>query len=348
MRPLQTTYILIALFVVLIFPEAARTQSVPFYAVAYGSQNYSQCSETSNFTNIYASAKTEVLLGNTVIYSNLSLLCPDLVRGCPVRADSIVDIEHSFTLPNTSIPIGDLIVLYMTQTGEQNGWACLALGPVGYQHPVWKLVFVYVPIGFTVFAALVSFFASFATVSDTQHDVFLFTSNYAMLPAALRLKTPGFFDLIYYAQFIVLTGQLNLAYPEFYSLFAANFSWSFLLFPTSWIPDATRTMFDMGVANGTRRFDETISLPVENTGINNFAVATGIDINSLFMTAFIFLLIILLAATALCGLIWVVVQIMAWYAPYRYAAQDSKVWNFTLGKCLSHDRERPTTAVSGH
>lgn len=229
--------------------------------------------------------------------------------------------------------MGDVIVRYSTLTGEMEPWLCLTLAPVGYQHPTWKSIFIYLPIALTVFAAFVSFFASFATVPDTDHDVFLFTSNYAMLPATLRLKTPGFFDLIYHAQFIALLGQLNLDYPAFYSLFASNFAWSFLLFPTRWIPESvTRALFEMGLANSTRRLDDSPRIAVNGTGMNNFAMAAGIDINSLFITSFIVLLMIMAGCLLVCLIIWVVVRCMTWYAPHQYKAQSTKVANFTIGK----------------
>ncbi|KAI7881879.1 hypothetical protein K492DRAFT_161175 [Lichtheimia hyalospora FSU 10163] len=289
----------------------------------------------SSTGNLYASAKTEVMLGNSIIYSHLTPLCPDIVGGCPVRSNDTVEIQHEFTLPNTSLPVGDIIVRYSTLTGEMEPWLCLTLAPLEYQHPTWKSIFIYLPVALTVFAAFVSFFASFATVPDTDHDVFLFTSNYAMLPATLRLKTPGFFDLIYHAQFIVLLGQLNLDYPAFYPLFASNFAWSFLLFPTRWIPEsATRVLFEMGLANSTRRLDDSPRISVNGTGMNNFAMATGIDINSLFMTSFIVLLMIVAGCLLVCLIIWVMVRCMTWYAPLRYKAQNSKVANFTMGIIL--------------
>lgn len=222
---------------------------------------------------------------------------------------------------------------YSTLTGEMEPWLCLTLSPVGYQHPTWKSIFIYLPVALLVFAAFVSFFASFATVPDTDHDVFLFTSNYAMLPATLRLKTPGFFDLIYHAQFIALLGQLNLDYPAFYSLFASNFAWSFLLFPTHWIPESvTRALFEMGLANSNRRLGDSPRIAVNGTGMNNFAMATGIDINSLFMTSFIVLLVILAGCLLVCLIIWIMVRCMTWYAPQQYKAQNTKVANFTIGK----------------
>ena len=217
------------------------------------------------------------------------------------------------------------------------------MAPVGYQNPTWKIVFTYVPVAFTIFAALVSFPASFATVSEAEHDVFLFTSNYAMLPAALRLKSPGFFDLIYYAQFIVLTGQLNLNYPEFYQLFVSNFAWSYLLFPTQWLRNINDSIFPYnpgqeeeqggGVMTATLldQQQNSSSVMVQGHGLTNFANAVDMDVNNLFLASFIFMLIILAGCLFLCFLIWMVVQLMSWHAPHRYAAQTPKIINFTIG-----------------
>ncbi|KAI8137139.1 hypothetical protein BJV82DRAFT_525793, partial [Fennellomyces sp. T-0311] len=276
-----------------------------------------------------SASRTEVVLGFNAVMDQRHRLCPDLGDSCPIAANSNVTIQQSFNLPATSLPLGDIITRYTTYTASGDPWICLTMAPIGYENPTWKAVFTYVPVAFVVFAAFVSFFASFATVSEAEHDVFLFTSNYAMLPAALRLKSPGFFDLIYHAQFIVLTAMLNLDYPKFYQLFAANFAWSFLLFPVDWMRDAHDHIFPY---TAPKTSEDDIPVEVAGHGVTNFALAVDIDVNNLFLTSFVFMLIILAGCLLLCSLIWAVVQVMSWRAPHRYAAQTPKIANFTLGK----------------
>ncbi|KAI7860216.1 hypothetical protein BDC45DRAFT_430760, partial [Circinella umbellata] len=291
-----------------------------------------------------SSARTEVVIGFNAVMDQRQRLCPTLnnsnSNGCPIEANSNVSIQQSFTLPETSLPLGNIITRYSTLTADSEDWICITMAPVGYQNPTWKIVFTYVPAAITIFAALVSFFASFATVSEAEHDVFLFTSNYAMLPAALRLKSPGFFDLIYYAQFIVLSGQLNLNYPEFYQLFVSNFAWSFLLFPTQWLRNINASIFpykpeqqveDVMAVTLLDQQQNTSSVIVQGQGLAKFANAVDMDVNNLFLASFIFMLIILAGCLFLCFVIWMVVQILSWRAPHRYAAQTPKIINFTIG-----------------
>lgn len=249
-------------------------------------------------------------------------------------------------MPGMSMPLGDIITRYSTTTANGDRWACFTLAPVGYQNPTWQMIFLYVPAAFTLFAASVSCFASFATVSDDiSHDGFLFTSNYAMLPAALRLRTPGFFDVIYYAQFIVVTGQLSLAYPKFYPLFTSNFAWSFLLFNTDWFQDMIARTFNTpsetpSLVKGTispYALNGTASDPgvnVTGTGMDLFSSALEIDVRALFLTGLIFFLIILAACLAACFLFWVAAAILRQWNPEKFSPQrynNRKILDFSIG-----------------
>lgn len=58
-------------------------------------------------------------------------------------------------------------------------------------------------------------------------------ATYGLASEAISVHTPGFFDIIFYTQFILMTGQLAINYPSFYSTFTALFHWSFLGFKDS-------------------------------------------------------------------------------------------------------------------
>lgn len=270
--------------------------------------------------------------------NNLNKIC------CCLRSSYL----QSISVPSSPLPLADIITRYSAVTADKASWACVTLAPVGYQHPTWQSIFRFIPVGFAVFAALVSIFASFMTVSDTDHDAFLFTSNYAMLPAALRLKTPGFSDIIYYAQFIVTTSQLSLSYPKFYVLFASNFAWSFLLFPTTWIHDnghlaQQNSQSPQGLSfskrqgdinpfalNGT--MDDGPPVDVVGTGMNNFALASNVGVDNLFLTCLIFFLIILAGCALFCTLLWPATYLFGSKEPYLHPSRNCKLLNFSLGK----------------
>ncbi|KAG0180631.1 hypothetical protein DFQ29_000291 [Apophysomyces sp. BC1021] len=292
---------------------------------------------TNSEGTYYATARTEIVFGFSKVVDRTQRLCESgmIVNGsCPIISRKTITFQESLDVPATSIPLADVIARYSIYTGRQP-WTCLTIAPIGYQHPVWKNIFLYLPIAFIIFAAFTSLLASFATVPEAEHDIFLFTSNYANLPAVLRLKTPGFFDIIHYAQFIVVLGQLSLDYPQFYWLFTANFAWSSLLFPTSWLDRAVQDIFPYKAKllslNGNT---QDPGVRVVGTGMAKFAHAVDIDINGLFLTCLVFFLIISACCALLCFLVWFTQQVMGYLWPHRFAGQTKKIMNFSLALIL--------------
>ncbi|ORZ00278.1 hypothetical protein BCR43DRAFT_484938 [Syncephalastrum racemosum] len=278
---------------------------------------------------VYSTARTEVILGFQTVYNELQALCPDIANGCPVNENKTVQLRKSFVLPGTGLPFADIITRYTAypSTGNGSAWACVAFAPIGYLNPVWQKVFLYLSISFTVFAALVSLISCFATVSNTDHDLLLLTSNYCMLPAALRLRTPGFFDIIYYCQFVVVSGLLTLDYPRFYPLFTSIFSWSFLLVPADWIQnDIVDAIFSKWVPTSDEQ-----GVNVVGTGMNVFSQAVDISVNGFFITALLYFALIVTAATCLCGALCAGVALLSRVSPFRFGGQFRKVGNFTIG-----------------
>ncbi|KAI7868296.1 hypothetical protein BDF14DRAFT_1694884, partial [Spinellus fusiger] len=195
----------------------------------------------------------EIMVGFTSTVKTIYSFCPDAVNGCPITPGASVVLSKSVTIPSINLPLADISAHYSVLTAEKTPLLCTTLASVGYQHTTWRYIFILVPIVFAVFAVFVSLIVSFSAFNESEYDIFLFISNYAILPAILRLKTPGLFDLIYYAQFIVTTGQLSLSYPAFYSLFTSNFSWSFFLIPVQWINAILKTSLDLDLQDTTNR-----------------------------------------------------------------------------------------------
>ncbi|KAI9031645.1 hypothetical protein CLU79DRAFT_864767 [Phycomyces nitens] len=284
-------------------------------------------------------ARLEIMMGFATTVNTVYSFCPDAVSGCPLSAGTNITLGKSVSLPASSLPLADISARYSAWTADKVPLVCATIAPVGYQNPTWRSIFIYLPVGFTVFSALVSFGASFVTLGQADRDVLLFTSNYAMIPAAVRFKTPGFFDLVFYAQFIVTTGMLNLAYPMFYPLFTANFSWSFLLFSSDWISRLMPSLFPVingsqapifssGLAFNKRQLAQAPARPQINstgTGMAKFAAAVDLDINKLFLTSLLYFLIILGGCLAICFLIW------AFSACTQIRGQSTRIKNFALG-----------------
>ncbi|KAG0172837.1 hypothetical protein DFQ30_009509 [Apophysomyces sp. BC1015] len=283
---------------------------------------------------LFSTAKFEVLIGFTHVAGQPHRLCPDVLTSCPVTQGNNVTLGMAVPLPEITLPLADIIGRYSAWTADQGSLTCVSLAPVGYQNPTWKFIFIFLPVGFTLFAALISFLASFASLTDVRRDILLFTSNYAMLPAALRLKTPGFFDLIYHAQFIVMTGQLSLPYPVFYRLFASNFAWSFLLFPTRWLNNALVAihMPPSSLPSNASVADDERAINVTGTGMANLTMPIGLDINDLFLTCLIFFLFVFSLCIFMCCVLWIVMLCLHRAKPDRFNADKMK--DFSLGIAL--------------
>lgn len=250
--------------------------------------------------------------------------------------------------------MADITAQYSAIAADSTHLVCIQFAPVGYQHPTWRNIFTWLPISFTISAAIISLIASFTIFHDDDaagHDIFLFGSNYAMLPGVLRLKTPGFFDLIFYSQFIVTVGQFNIEYPRFHALFTSNFSWSFLLFNQSnWLNNVISGLFQSSISpiesiasvpgysiykrqeliNATT---DTSKVNIVGTGMSDFAIATGIDINALFFTMMVYLLLIIASCLILCFLVWAILFIVGKSTNRTsFITKSNKMWDFTLGK----------------
>ncbi|KAI8582201.1 hypothetical protein K450DRAFT_227884 [Umbelopsis ramanniana AG] len=257
------------------------------------------------------------------------------------------------SLPTTALPFGDISVHYQAYTPDNISFTCLDIAPVGYQNPVWRQVLIAVPVAFAVFAAIVTIFSIYVTSTDAEQDILISASNYGIEPSALRLKTPGLFDIVFYAQFIVVTGQLNIKYPLFYPLFTSNFAWSNLLFVPDFINDIVNTIFpaqlttdssgwyqsEPGLSLNKRQMgfgaaaNDTNPVVVASTGMANFANAVGLDVRALFITSLIFYLIILACIIFLCIIACMVLEFTNVNSSYQ-KLQRSRPFDLTIGACL--------------
>lgn len=222
-----------------------------------------------------------------------------------------------------------------------------------------------------VFAGLVSTISTLISgPSSLQQDLFVLTSNYALEPVSLRLKTPGFFDVVFYAQFIVASGQLSLRYPMFYPLFVSDFAWSSLIFPGAYLNDIAASWYTTNSSSATpnstssysftdvpglslnRRFlshlwrrqatslpspvdlgyDTVVTVNITGTGMVNFANAVGIDARALFMSVLVYFLSIAAGILILSIMFLLMVEYLGCWYPSRFGGQREKIVNFTIGE----------------
>ncbi|KAI8990340.1 hypothetical protein BDB01DRAFT_506598 [Pilobolus umbonatus] len=280
-------------------------------------------------SNIYWTS-LKILYGFQLIHAPNEILCHDL-KGCSPY--SSLPYERLFNITSIpSYPLSDIMAEYSIVSIDKKPVFCLQIAPVGYQHPVWRNIFIFIPVAITLIAAMISFVVSVIGFNvNENYDIILFTSNYATVPGVLKLKTPGFFDLMFYAQFIVLLSQFNLEYPRFYPLFSSNFSWSFLLYNAKWLqsvlvqqfPSAAlnkdspihnepglslyrRQLNDSSISNnGSMITKPSNHVTVDGTGMADFSNAIGIDINGLFLNMIVHLAIVLGACLVVCLFVYI-------------------------------------------
>ena len=121
----------------------------------------------------------------------------------------------------------------------------------------------YLPLALAVYSGAISLTSILlrATVG-TGFLGALATYGLASTSDVISVHTPGFFDIFFYTQFMLMTGQLSVNYPSFYSTFTSLFHWSFLEFRSSFAgngPDNSTYVLAYGGAGSVNQIKEAPS-----------------------------------------------------------------------------------------
>ncbi|RUS13380.1 hypothetical protein BC937DRAFT_95415, partial [Endogone sp. FLAS-F59071] len=209
-------------------------------------------------------------------FNDFTVFCNSVDTGCPITTNQSITINKAVQLPYSALPLGDIQANFRVNTSLGQNYTCIDMAPVGYQNPVWREIFIWIPFGIAVFAGLVSTISTLISgPSSLQQDLFVLSSNYALEPISLRLKTPGFFDVIFYAQFIVASGQLSLRYPMFYPLFVSDFAWSSLIFPGAYLNNIAASWYTTNSSS---------TATPGSTSSYSFADVPGLSLNRRFLS----------------------------------------------------------------
>lgn len=128
--------------------------------------------------------------------------------------------------------------------------------------PQVNTIISYLPLALAVYSAGISL-TSIAMRAAVSGSGFLgAVASYGLLATSeiISVHTPGFFDIIFYTQFMLMTGQLSINYPSFYSTFTALFHWSFLEFRNSFAghgPDNATYVLTYGGAGSVNQVKES-------------------------------------------------------------------------------------------
>ncbi|KAF9130656.1 hypothetical protein BGW39_002798 [Mortierella sp. 14UC] len=223
------------------------------FSNAYGPAYY-QTSETSQWT---AYVNTTVM--DEKVQSSEGPACRMIRGGCPTSAVPSL-ITTSFSIVQTT-PFTELMVTLRIMAANNQPIVCVVV-LLEQNMPKVNTAVSYLPLALATYSAGISL-TSIAMRAAVSGSSFLSAvASYGLLATSevISVHTPGFFDIILYTQFMLMTGQLSLNYPSFYSTFTALFHWSFLEFRNSFAghgPDNATYVLTYGGAGSVNQVKES-------------------------------------------------------------------------------------------
>ncbi|KAF9323859.1 hypothetical protein BG006_001051 [Podila minutissima] len=180
------------------------------------------------------------------------------VEGYPPTAGNTAVLKTNFTI-TPSAPFAELMVTWQfTAPNQRETIMCLAVLIEKPDEQVNTAVS-YLPLALAAYSGLVSLVSTFMRAS-VGNGLLGATATYGLVTEPVNVHSPGFFDIIFYAQFMLMTGQLSLNYPSFYSTFTSLFHWSFLEFRNSFAgkgPDNSTEVLTYGGAGSVNIIKDT-------------------------------------------------------------------------------------------
>ncbi|KAL1914722.1 uncharacterized protein VTP21DRAFT_7980 [Calcarisporiella thermophila] len=294
-----------------------------------------------------ATAFIKASMANVEYYSHTQNFC-ELVKGnCPVRPGNVT-ISLLVPLPSPNVPLGSVTTSFHVKDPLTFSFTCITTD-LSFQRVSWQFGFTWTTIAITLFSSIVSIMPGLVH-RPLSGDIFIYSSNYALESKILGAKTPGLIDLVFYAQFILASGQLSLGYPGFYPWFVADFSWAGLFLGMDWLtnivqstsgvssPSSTGTGASTALSHDAQKpsdkqLADTVA-SLAHKGLGRFSTVAGVDPQGIFLTVFIWFLIVMGAVVVVHIVIFFITELLAFQWPYRYGGARPKVINFTLGNFL--------------
>ncbi|KAF8949482.1 hypothetical protein BGZ47_000023 [Haplosporangium gracile] len=196
------------------------------------------------------------------LHSSEGPACGVIKGGCPdpTNYQRVGLISMNYTIAQTA-PFTELMVTFRIMAPLNQTVVCVAV-LLGQNMPQVNTVVSYLPLALAFYSAGISF-TSIAMRAAVSGSGFLgAVASYGLVATSeiISVHTPGFFDIIFYTQFMLMTGQLSINYPSFYSTFTALFHWSFLEFRNSFAghgPDNATYVLTYGGAGSVNQVKES-------------------------------------------------------------------------------------------
>ncbi|KAG0300678.1 hypothetical protein BGZ98_008982 [Dissophora globulifera] len=180
--------------------------------------------------------------------------CILIAGGCPT-APGPSSISTNFTVAQTA-PFAELVVSLQIVSATNQSIVCVAILLEQSMAEVNTAVS-YLPLALAVYSGFISL-VSMVMRASVNNGFLSAVATYGLATTSevINVHTPGLFDVIFYAQFMVMTGQLSLNYPSFYVTFTSLFHWSFLEFRNSFAgkgPDNSTYVLTYGGAGSVNQ-----------------------------------------------------------------------------------------------
>ncbi|KAG0054330.1 hypothetical protein BGZ83_011436 [Gryganskiella cystojenkinii] len=174
--------------------------------------------------------------------------------GCPT-APGPKSMSANYTI-NQDTPFTELLINLQITAGNNATVVCVAV-LLEQTMPAVNTAVSFLPIALAAYSGLVSLTSIF--MRGAVNNGFLSalaTYGLATTTDIISVHTPGVFDILFYVQFMLMTGQMSINYPSFYQTFASLFHWSFLEFRNSFAgngPDNATTVLAYGGAGSVNQ-----------------------------------------------------------------------------------------------
>ncbi|KAG0321694.1 hypothetical protein BGZ99_003749 [Dissophora globulifera] len=149
-----------------------------------------------------------------------------IIGGCPTAPGRNI-IQTSFNI-SQSAPFAELLITMQIIGSNNQSIVCVAVLLEQNMAEVSTAIS-YLPLVLAVLSGSISLAATVMRAS-VGNGFLGAVASYGLPTEAISVHTPGFFDIIFYTQFMMMTGMLSINYPSFYSTFTSLFHWSFLEF----------------------------------------------------------------------------------------------------------------------
>ncbi|KAF9577380.1 hypothetical protein BGW38_007443, partial [Lunasporangiospora selenospora] len=167
--------------------------------------------------------------------------CRDVAGGCPTGPRPGV-ISTNITIEQTA-PFAELLISLQIIGANNQSVVCVAV-LLEQKMPVADTAISFLPLALATYSGIISLTSIFMRAA-VGSGLMGAVATYGQPSEVLSVHTPGFFDIVFYTQFMLMTGQLSINYPSFYSTFTSLFHWSFLEFRNSLAGQGPRNATDV-------------------------------------------------------------------------------------------------------